>query len=92
MPSTPRKGVRTPAASQIELLATVTVYHSFVTANCRGKLTDCYSSLASSVISALRTFETGQFFSASFAISANLLSSRFGTLARRPIAPFLRPT
>src|SRR5215469_14047338 len=36
------------------------------------QLTDSYSSLASSVISALRTLETGQFFSASFAISANL--------------------
>jgi hypothetical protein len=40
-------------------------------------------SLASNVISALRTFETGQFFSASLAISANLVSSRFGTWARR---------
>ena len=40
-------------------------------------------SLASKVISALRTFETGQVFSASLAISANLVSSRFGTWARR---------
>src|SRR5207253_11377345 len=39
--------------------------------------------LASNVIAALRTFETGQFFSASFAISADLVSSRFGTFARR---------
>ena len=40
------------------------------------------SSFASSVISALRTLETGQFFSASFAKLANLASSRLGTLAR----------
>src|ERR1700730_9800044 len=39
-------------------------------------------SLASSVISALRTLETGQFFSASPAIRANVAWSRFGTLAR----------
>src|SRR4029077_13784128 len=39
-------------------------------------------SLASSSISALRTLETGQFFSASLAKSANLVSSRLGTLAR----------
>jgi hypothetical protein len=31
--------------------------------------------LASNVIAALRTFETGQFFSASLAISMNLASS-----------------
>jgi hypothetical protein len=37
---------------------------------------------ASSVISALRTLETGQFFSASFASSANFVSSRLGTFAR----------
>ena len=40
-------------------------------------------SLASNVIAALSTFETGQFFSASLAISTNLVSFRFGTLARR---------
>jgi hypothetical protein len=34
---------------------------------------------ASNVIAALRTFETGQFFSASRAIRANAASSRFGT-------------
>ena len=34
------------------------------------------------MISALRTLETRQFFSASFANSANLASSRLGTLAR----------
>ena len=39
--------------------------------------------LASSVIAALRTFETGQFFSASLTIRANATSSRPGTLARR---------
>jgi hypothetical protein len=44
---------------------------------------DRQSSLASSVISALRTLETGQFFSALPAIRAKVASSRFGTLARR---------
>src|SRR6266545_948768 len=39
-------------------------------------------SLASRVISALRTLETGQFFSASLAIRAKAASSRFGTWAR----------
>jgi hypothetical protein len=39
--------------------------------------------LASNVIAALRTFETGQVSSASFANSTNLVSSRFGTFARR---------
>jgi hypothetical protein len=43
---------------------------------------EAQTSLASSVISALRTFETGQFFSASLASCANFSSSRFGTLAR----------
>src|ERR1700739_1651111 len=38
--------------------------------------------LASNVIAALRTLETGQFFSASPAIRANAASSRFGTWAR----------
>ena len=39
--------------------------------------------LASNVIAALSTFETGQFFSASPAIRANAAWSRFGTWARR---------
>src|SRR5215468_3268747 len=39
-------------------------------------------SLASSVISALSTLETGQFFSASPAMRAKAASSRFGTWAR----------
>src|SRR5580700_6979376 len=39
--------------------------------------------LASNVIAALSTFETGQFFSASLAIRANAAWSRFGTWARR---------
>src|SRR5580704_6327291 len=38
--------------------------------------------LASKVIAALRTLETGQFFSASLAMRANAASSRFGTWAR----------
>src|SRR5580698_912841 len=38
--------------------------------------------LASKVIAALRTLETGQFFSASPAMRANAASSRFGTFAR----------
>ena len=46
-------------------------------------------SLASNVIAALSTFETGQFFSASLAISTNLVSSRFGTFARRVRADWL---
>jgi hypothetical protein len=41
-----------------------------------------HTSLASSVISAFRALETGQFFSASPAIRANVAWSRFGTLAR----------
>src|SRR6185312_10274485 len=41
-----------------------------------------HTSLASSVIWAFRTFDTGQFFSASPAIFANAASSNFGTLAR----------
>src|SRR5205823_3507654 len=40
-------------------------------------------SLASSVIAALRTFETGQFFSASAANRAKVPSSRLGTWARK---------
>jgi hypothetical protein len=38
---------------------------------------------ASNVIAVLRAFETGQFFSAAVAISRNLVSSKFGTFARR---------
>ncbi len=49
---------------------------------CDGQMT-LQINLASNVIAALRTFETGQFFSASLAISANLVSSRLGTWARR---------
>src|SRR5260221_14688303 len=43
---------------------------------------DGYSSSASRVISAFRTFDTGQFFSASFAIFTKASLSRLGTRAR----------
>lgn len=40
-------------------------------------------SLASKVIAALRTLDTGQFFSASPTIRVNAASSKFGTWARK---------
>jgi len=43
---------------------------------------DVQTSSASNVISAVRTLETGQFFSASLAKRVNVASSMFGTLAR----------
>src|SRR5579871_145092 len=46
-------------------------------------------SLASSVMVAFRTLETGQFFSASPAMRANPASSRFGTLPRKVSADLL---
>jgi hypothetical protein len=42
-----------------------------------------HTNLALSVISALRTLETGQFFSVSWDVRVNVASSKFGTLARR---------
>src|SRR5262245_25865851 len=47
------------------------------------KSKDIHISLASNVIAALRTLETGQFFSASLAIRPKAASSRFGTWASK---------
>src|SRR4051812_48222600 len=50
---------------------------------------DHWTSFTSSVIAALSTFETGQFFSASPAIRAKPESSRLGTLPRKVRADLL---